>query len=211
MPAIFRLVARTFQETIRGRTSAAATPKSSMSSAGDKAPSTNKGKTTIWSASAMMTSTRAARKRGPGVIVMVSSVTAGQLALLNLYSRPMLRRRHMKRHYGASLLHYEKSRFCIWASSTGAEHSALMHLARRRRARRTHSLHVLIPGRSMHGLRSSVRWVRANALGAHLRSLRFATSSHIPARCSYSPLGSRPAYSVRTGRQRGERSCSVPE
>jgi hypothetical protein len=43
-----------------------------MSSAGDKAPSTNKGKTTIWSASATMANTMAARKRKPGEIVMVS-------------------------------------------------------------------------------------------------------------------------------------------
>jgi hypothetical protein len=43
-----------------------------MSSAGDKAPSTNNGKTTIWSASAMMASIMAARKRESGEIVTVS-------------------------------------------------------------------------------------------------------------------------------------------
>ena len=54
----------------------AAIPKSSISSAGDSAPSTNAGKTAIYRASARMASTIAARKREPGEIVMVSSVTA---------------------------------------------------------------------------------------------------------------------------------------
>src|ERR1035437_3631405 len=66
-------------------------PKSSMSSAGDKAPSTNKGKTTTWSASATMANTMAARKRGPGEIVTVSLVTAVLLSLLSAYFRPILR------------------------------------------------------------------------------------------------------------------------
>jgi hypothetical protein len=62
-----------------------------MSSAGDKAPSTNNGKTTIWSASATMANTMAARKREPGEIVTVSLVTAVLLSLLNTYFKPMLR------------------------------------------------------------------------------------------------------------------------
>jgi hypothetical protein len=53
-----------------------------MSSAGDQASSTNKGKTTIWSASAMMASIMAARKREPGEIVTVSSVTPMLLSCL---------------------------------------------------------------------------------------------------------------------------------
>jgi len=47
-----------------------------MSPAGDKAPPTNKGKTMIWTASAMMASAIAARKREPGEIVTESSITA---------------------------------------------------------------------------------------------------------------------------------------
>lgn len=41
---------------------------------GRQAPATNKGKPTIWSASAMMASIMAARNRKPGEIVMVSLV-----------------------------------------------------------------------------------------------------------------------------------------
>ncbi len=54
----------------------AAIAKSSTSSAGDRAPSTNIGKTMIWSASATMASIMAARNCQPGEMVMVSSVTA---------------------------------------------------------------------------------------------------------------------------------------
>lgn len=53
-----------------------AMPKSSKSSAGDNAPATNNGRTTIWSASAMIASIRAVRKRGPGEIVIVSFTAA---------------------------------------------------------------------------------------------------------------------------------------
>src|ERR1019366_8603941 len=51
-------------------------PKSSRSSVGEKAPSTNWGKATIWSASAAMASAMAAQKRGPGEIVRVWSPKA---------------------------------------------------------------------------------------------------------------------------------------
>jgi hypothetical protein len=49
-------------------------PKSSASLTGDTAPSMNKGKTMIWSASARMARTMAARKRVPGEIVTASSI-----------------------------------------------------------------------------------------------------------------------------------------
>jgi hypothetical protein len=54
----------------------AATPKSRMSSAGERAPSTKLGKTTICSASATTARIMAVRKRGPGEIVIVASVMA---------------------------------------------------------------------------------------------------------------------------------------
>src|SRR5216684_1741870 len=49
----------------------------------------NKGKTMIWSASAMMANAIAARKREPGEIVMVSLATAVLPILLDAYSKPM--------------------------------------------------------------------------------------------------------------------------
>ena len=52
--------------------STAPIPRSKMSSAGDSAPATKRGKTTICSASAMMARIKAARRRGPGEIVMAS-------------------------------------------------------------------------------------------------------------------------------------------
>ena len=64
----------------------APTPKSSTSSAGDIAPPTNKGKTAICSASAMIAKIIAARNRGPAEIVIVSSVMTGLIPSCH-YSR----------------------------------------------------------------------------------------------------------------------------
>src|SRR5208283_596732 len=55
------------------RVIASATPTSSRSSAGENAPSTNRGKTASWSASATIATNIAALNGGPGEMVMESS------------------------------------------------------------------------------------------------------------------------------------------